>query len=160
MYLKYFLYLFLFTLSTSLNASIVVDWTSTHRTIYSFGQFAGDDLNNNQILEFEELTSFSFYGTPNNVDWVNDFGDFHLTTSTWVPNAITSPVSDPGHDPDDLAYFSYNEWVLAFRPSIGTINWVNVTGYTPSPVPVPAAVWLFGSGLAGLLAFTRRRKSW
>ncbi|VAW59516.1 hypothetical protein MNBD_GAMMA11-2899, partial [hydrothermal vent metagenome] len=27
-----------------------------------------------------------------------------------------------------------------------------------SPVPVPAAVWLFGSGLLGLLAAARRRR--
>jgi len=27
-----------------------------------------------------------------------------------------------------------------------------------SPVPVPAAVWLFGSGLLGLAGFARRRK--
>lgn len=29
---------------------------------------------------------------------------------------------------------------------------------TTSPVPVPAAIWLFGSGIAGLAAFARRRK--
>jgi len=28
-----------------------------------------------------------------------------------------------------------------------------------SPVPVPAAVWLFGSGLIGLVGFARRKKS-
>ncbi|MDT8283315.1 MAG: VPLPA-CTERM sorting domain-containing protein [Gammaproteobacteria bacterium] len=29
---------------------------------------------------------------------------------------------------------------------------------TPSAVPVPAAVWLFGSGLLGLVGVARRRK--
>ncbi len=29
----------------------------------------------------------------------------------------------------------------------------------PSPVPVPAAIWLFGSGLAGLLVTTRRNRT-
>ncbi|TKB92070.1 MAG: VPLPA-CTERM sorting domain-containing protein, partial [Nitrospira sp.] len=30
---------------------------------------------------------------------------------------------------------------------------------TITPVPLPAAVWLFGSGLAGLLGVMRRRQS-
>ena len=34
-------------------------------------------------------------------------------------------------------------------------NWV--TG--PSPVPVPAAVWLFGTALIGLVGFSRRKRS-
>ncbi|HUV23098.1 MAG TPA: VPLPA-CTERM sorting domain-containing protein [Gammaproteobacteria bacterium] len=29
----------------------------------------------------------------------------------------------------------------------------------PSPVPVPAAIWLFGTGLLGLVGFGKRRKS-
>ena len=30
---------------------------------------------------------------------------------------------------------------------------------SPAPVPLPAAVWLFGSGLAGLVGFARRRRA-
>ena len=29
----------------------------------------------------------------------------------------------------------------------------------PTPVPIPAAVWLFGSGLLGLIGFSRRKKA-
>jgi hypothetical protein len=36
---------------------------------------------------------------------------------------------------------------------------LTVTGYTVAPIPVPAAVWLFGSGLLGLVGVARRRKS-
>ena len=31
--------------------------------------------------------------------------------------------------------------------------------YSPSAVPIPAAVWLFGSGLLGLIGVSRRKKS-
>ena len=37
-------------------------------------------------------------------------------------------------------------------------DWVG-TGLPTSEVPVPAAVWLFGSGLLGLAGVARRRKS-
>jgi hypothetical protein len=30
---------------------------------------------------------------------------------------------------------------------------------TVSPVPIPAAVWLFGSGLLGLVGMARRKKA-
>jgi hypothetical protein len=35
---------------------------------------------------------------------------------------------------------------------------LTVTGYIPAVIPVPAAVWLFGSGLLGLVGVARRKK--
>jgi len=36
---------------------------------------------------------------------------------------------------------------------------LHLEGTIASAVPVPAAVWLFGSGLIGLFGFAKRRKS-
>jgi hypothetical protein len=43
-------------------------------------------------------------------------------------------------------------------PASGSIFWDDVN-LTVTPIPVPAAVWLFGSGLIGLVGVARRRKA-
>ena len=43
-------------------------------------------------------------------------------------------------------------------PGGGTLRWDDAS-ITVSAVPVPAAVWLFGSGLLGLVGVARRRKA-
>ena len=35
----------------------------------------------------------------------------------------------------------------------------NLTFQAVSPVPVPAAIWLFGTGIIGLIGFSKRRKA-
>jgi hypothetical protein len=61
---------------------------------------------------------------------------------------------------------SYTASYAAIVPDDGSTNFGNVaytlelTGtITPSAVPVPAAVWLFGSGLLGLVGVARRKKA-
>jgi len=39
---------------------------------------------------------------------------------------------------------------------IGNLGSMHLISVTPSPVPIPAAIWLFGSGLLGLFAVTKR----
>lgn len=57
-------------------------------------------------------------------------------------------VSDLGGAPYITA-FSGGQWVL--DPTLGRVSYV-------SAVPIPAAVWLFGSGLIGLVGISRRKK--
>jgi len=40
-----------------------------------------------------------------------------------------------------------------------TFAWAVRSGDVPAVVPVPAAVWLFGSGLIGLISIARRKKA-
>ena len=46
--------------------------------------------------------------------------------------------------------------MTGFWPQQGAISHVSL--YGPSPVPIPAAVWLLGSGLLGLVGIRRRFK--
>lgn len=78
------------------------------------------------------------------VDLAGD--EFSISTAT-IPNGMSMPIElyGPGQESANLANFSYS-------PSDSTDN------FAPTPVPAPAAAWLFGSGLIGLLGLGRKRK--
>jgi len=89
-------------------------------------------------------------GQPNN--WRGDVS-FDMTTTDWA--GITN-----------IGLGLQNN-LTAFSNEIGVSSWiqkkavagaVDMSIATVSVVPVPAAVWLFGSGLIGLAALARRKK--
>lgn len=41
----------------------------------------------------------------------------------------------------------------------GVQKYAGAIEFTAAPVPIPAAVWMFGSGLVGLVAMSRRKKT-
>lgn len=55
------------------------------------------------------------------------------------------------------AYGSWGQFIEAYGQPIAANTVVGTLNL--APVPVPAAVWLFGTGLLGLLGFTRKSKS-
>ena len=59
--------------------------------------------------------------------------------------------------PDNTASVDFNVLVLA--PAGGAGFFDSISANQVNPVPVPAAVWLFGSGLIGLIGIARRRKN-
>lgn len=64
--------------------------------------------------------------------------------------------------PFDLRNSFSNTMLLHFNLFSGEIRDVAFSEFTsslPSAVPVPASVWLFGSGLLGLIGFARRKKA-
>jgi hypothetical protein len=60
----------------------------------------------------------------------------------------------------DSAYFRYQSIIgsILGTSGAGLNSNVIITPFDVSPVPIPGAVWLFGSALAGLGLLARRRK--
>jgi hypothetical protein len=103
------------------------------------GGFAGTEAGGNAAPGFNIFDG-------NAVDWTNP------TDNVWTTLGVgTAPA------PDNTASVDFNVLVLA--PSGGSGFFDSASFEQISEIPVPAAVWLFGSGLLGLLGVARRRKS-
>ena len=91
--------------------------------------------------------------TWNNPDFnVTDISVWTILGTTIADNFSLLVESNSNPSPT-FGIFSVSPISLT-DPNPTPSNWV--TG--PNPVPVPAAVWLFGSGLLGLVAIARRKR--
>lgn len=78
--------------------------------------------------------------------------DINTTLDVWTEMGVgTAPA------PDNTAEVRFI--VLGLMASGGAGFFDDISATQVNPVPVPAAVWLFGSGLIGLIGIARRRKS-
>ena len=94
-------------------------------------------------------------------NWVTEtglaWGVFFVGNTNLFSGSSISGFSDP------LSMLNNPDLITAVF-SVGQISGgLDVSEYwgeinNPSPVPVPAAVWLFGSGLLGLLGFIKRKQ--
>lgn len=86
--------------------------------------------------------------------WSTNVGNTYTSVNTEA--AVGTPLSLWNFRNDSLGFGEYQiGWA-----QVGTLNINGATGVaslTTSAVPVPAAVWLFGSGLVGLVGVTRRK---
>lgn len=92
------------------------------------------------------------------------WGGADLHQGTGKNDGLTSSVATGGWDSNTGLYSL--TWVSNIDPSVcgplGATCYAEYTfeGYAAaSVVPVPAAIWLFGSGLIGLISLTRRKKA-
>jgi len=88
-------------------------------------------------------------------------GSFAAPIELVPGNLLTTAVNGSGSlfwltttDPSDTTGTITNLGSVSLNSSTGVLSFGNA-----APVPVPAAVWLFGSALAGLLGLGRRAKS-
>jgi hypothetical protein len=75
--------------------------------------------------------------------------------TTWSDFSLSIDLSDPLLA-GQILQFGFNVDTVGTGP---TGNYYDNVNFGVTPVPVPAAVWLFGSGLLGLVGVARRRKS-
>lgn len=125
--------------------------------------FDDDDNNNfaaataNLLVDVPSIVGVS---GPQSGDWLasNGNGNLTLTNAPDFVLAVFDPALNGGVGAwvgDSIAewYGNGNAVKLTFESSGVTY----VVDVRPSAVPVPAAVWLFGSGLVGLAGLARRR---
>jgi len=93
------------------------------------------------------------------IGWTTGFGLALVFDAT--PRAIGSLSFTMIGGPGSSSTLTMATGLLAFTAAIGgpTITMNYVGGVATNPVPVPAAVWLFGSGLLGLVGVARHKKA-
>ena len=145
--------------------------------------FEGSDPNNPNASDVSDIVGvpglLSLYKDDAGGSENGSFADNYTTTYDYEPDpedatitwdggdSISCPecflvVKDGSHDP--IWYiFDIGNWdgmmdieLTGFWPDQGAISHVEIVG---GVIPVPAAVWLFGSGLLGLVGVARRRKN-
>jgi hypothetical protein len=127
-----------------------------------------------QIVNTIVGSSFTFTDTINFDLGTNQFFNMRLTPiNNILPGSLGAPIFENSNDNEIVA--SSDMFTSVFLPDLGlprdyhihpTAVWltpgvtatyeVSMWG-SPAPVPVPAAVWLFASGLVGLVGLARRK---
>ena len=103
-------------------------------------------------------SDYHTYNNAGNFDWSTQGGD--SSSLNYIGNEANLGGLSSITKVFSLGAGQYS-LVFGGNPPAGTPG--SGVGYqatlTTAPVPVPAAVWLFGSGVAGVIAFARRRMS-
>jgi len=143
-------------------SSPIYSWTSGSDSITVYSTGAYSDPTPTGTIDTDAATiniNFSSFRLAANLDG----GTYNFDVSLWP--IATPPTPTSSYNLVDSSYQLI--WEVPFtimvdiplvglQEVLGTVS-VDLTGNV-SAVPVPAAVWLFGSGLLGLAGLARRRK--
>jgi len=90
-------------------------------------------------------------------------GGVNIVFDVSSPSGIQPFVLDPFNYSVDIGQLSAGDWYLTPIFFVDGVFDAQLTTSLPlfsvSAVPVPAAIWFFGSGLIGLVGFARRKKA-
>jgi hypothetical protein len=115
-------------------------------------------------------TGFSFYYSAiNNTGSVSVYDDYNGTGNLLATLNLDLTVSDCGPD-YNAAFCPFVASGIGFSGIAKSVSFAGVANQivfddvtfgsiSPAPVPLPAAVWLFGSALLGMFGFSRTKKS-
>lgn len=99
----------------------------------------------------------------NSVFNVAGLGDTGGSLVDWTGDTIVDLADTVGWDSDYSLGVTFQNDLTASTLNYGEQAFIQkkfgAIGVVVNPVPIPAAVWLFGSGLVGLIATAKRRSS-
>ena len=81
-----------------------------------------------------------------------------LTLSLLGGGSADVNVPGPGNALESFGFFSDTDLITAIRFNNSVNDGFKMDNIAASVVPVPAAVWLFGTALLGFVGYSRRRK--
>ena len=98
-------------------------------------------------------------GVPSGT-WSFDSSKFAPTEFLIVLKAANTPGYAAWIFDGPEAASNDGNWLVAWTNQNGIMHDLShLSIYAPTPIPVPAAVWLFGSGLLGLVGVARRKRA-
>ena len=88
--------------------------------------------------------------------WFMNWNDTDIQAGTGKADTSTSDFATGIWDPVSGAYSLSWQSITGAGPKASTLTYITLEGIA-SPVPIPTTIWLFGSGLLGLVGIARQK---
>jgi hypothetical protein len=129
--------------------------------VVEFGDYKivnGDSVQADLLLTASSNNNFADYTSDSGFFGAN--GD-SAGLQTWTMSATVDPASAFVYDLADDIAVSIQNTLTATTDQAGELAWIQkkLSFTAVTAVPVPAAVWLFGSALIGLITVGRRKRA-